>query len=193
MRDYHAHFKNGHFYHIYNRANGSEKLFREKENCLFFLRKWEKYILNHSQIWAYVLIPNHFHFLIRITSASEEPNLNSYLEQQFKRLFSSYTLAFNKRYERNGSLFQKSFKRVNVDSEIYLQHLIHYIHHNPIHHKLVDDYADWKFSSFSSILSTSASRIYRKGVLDLFRGKENFSKYHREMLDYKNISHLLAE
>src|SRR5699024_1758495 len=120
MRKYHDHLEPGHFYHIYNHAIGSENLFRENKNYSFFLNKWEKYLLSYSDVWAYCLMPNHFHFLLEIKDKTFFPkriNENRFLENQFKRLFSSYTLSFNKVYERRGSLFQKSFKRVKIDSE----------------------------------------------------------------------------
>lgn len=54
------------FYHIYNHANGNENLFIEEENYHFFLQQWDKYISPIADTYAYCLIPNHIHFLIRI-------------------------------------------------------------------------------------------------------------------------------
>src|SRR5699024_2400859 len=162
----------------------------------FFLNKWEKYLLSYSDVWAYCLMPNHFHFLLEIKDKTFFPkriNENRFLENQFKRLFSSYTLSFNKVYERRGSLFQKSFKRVKIDSERYLKHLIHYIHHNPIHHNFTEDYTDWKYSSYASITGSKPTKLKRKKMLELFNGKESFTTYHDEMKNYNKISHLLIE
>ena len=55
-----------HFYHLYNHANGSDNLFREERNYYFFLEKVNKYLLSYMDIYSYCLMPNHFHFLIRI-------------------------------------------------------------------------------------------------------------------------------
>lgn len=194
MRDYHSHFEPHSFYHIYNRANGKEQLFIEQKNYNFFLKKWDKYITAYANIWAYVLVPNHFYFLIEIKKRSSFPNKsepNSFLEDQFKRLFSSYTLAFNKMYDRTGSLFQKRFKRVKVDSQTYLKHLIHYIHHNPIHHNFTNKYLEWEYSSYQSILSEGSTKINRQGVLDLFGNREKFKSYHKEMKNYNEVSQLI--
>jgi len=58
--------ENNGYYHIYNRANGREKLFRDKEDHLQFLSLYEKYILPIADTYAWVLMKNHFHFLIRV-------------------------------------------------------------------------------------------------------------------------------
>ncbi|HRP60464.1 MAG TPA: transposase, partial [Vicingus sp.] len=52
------------YYHIYNRANGSEKIFLNEENYLFFLQKYIEYIHPIAETYCYCLMPNHFHFLI---------------------------------------------------------------------------------------------------------------------------------
>jgi len=69
------------FYHIYNRANGNEKLFLSDENYLFFLRKFAEYISPICNTYCYCLMPNHFHFLMEIKSEKE---------------FSSYTSLISK-------------------------------------------------------------------------------------------------
>jgi putative transposase len=58
-------------YHVYNRANGSEKLFLSKENYRFFLEKYRLYTDPIADTFCYCLMPNHFHFLIRIKSEAE--------------------------------------------------------------------------------------------------------------------------
>ena len=58
--------EHGNFYHIFNHAVGSEKLFKNDENYIYFLKKFKEYISPIASIFSYVLIPNHFHFLIEI-------------------------------------------------------------------------------------------------------------------------------
>lgn len=196
MREYHAPFHHEEFYHVFNRGNNKENLFKEDRNFSFFLGRWDKYLLPYIDVWSYCLMPNHFHFLIKVkdhTSFPGEHNANKFLENQFKRLFSSYTLSFNKVYVRNGSLFQKRFKRVKIDSESYLFALIHYIHHNPIHHNFVNNFSEWKYSSYSAIIGKEATKISRNEVLNLFGGKIEFIAFHNQMKDYKQIKHLIIE
>ncbi len=58
-------------YHIYNRANGNESLFFREDNYLYFLEKYKEYISPVAETFCYCLMPNHFHFLIRIKSENE--------------------------------------------------------------------------------------------------------------------------
>ena len=59
------------FYHVYNRGVNSEKIFDAKENYLFFLKKFAAHINPVCVVYAYCLMPNHFHFLIRVKSKKE--------------------------------------------------------------------------------------------------------------------------
>ena len=58
----------GHFYHIYNRACGDEKIFVEERNYRFFMDLFEERMFEYVDLICYCLIPNHFHFLVRIKS-----------------------------------------------------------------------------------------------------------------------------
>src|SRR6056297_3474816 len=125
MKDYYSKFVPDQFYHIYNRANGTENLFTETKNYNFFLERWNNYLADYLTVWAYCLIPNHFHFLIKVKSEEELTKLlrpeqgaiTEMISNQFRILFISYTKSFNKVYTRNGSLFQKPFKHILVDSQ----------------------------------------------------------------------------
>lgn len=196
MRKYHAPFEPNCFYHIFNRGNNRENLFLEKDNYSFFLHKWQYYLNAYLDVWAYCLMPNHFHFLVRVSDQSSFPEeivANAFLEKQFKRLFSSYALSFNKVYDRTGSLFQKRFKRLKVDSNNYLLTLIHYIHHNPIHHNFAENYGDWTYSSYSAILSENPTKVNRDEVLSYFGDKSKFIEIHEAEKNYKKIKHLIME
>ena len=203
--DYWAKFEENVVYHIYNRSINKETIFKTEENYNFFLRKWKTLILPFFDINAFCLMPNHFHFLARVKPitpkimevAKEQKTVrsrkfingeityNDFLEDQFKRLFQSYALAFNEQEKRTGSLFQKRFKRVLVQSEAKLWHLLAYVHHNPIHHKFTKNYTAWKFSSYSAYLSDQPTSINREDVLkwfseDVVKARELFLKYHEE-------------
>jgi len=67
-----------------------------------------------------------------------------------------------------GRLFLYPFKRILVDKEDYLLFLINYIHRNPIHHGIVKNFSDWKYSSYNTILSDKFTKIERSYILQLF-------------------------
>ncbi len=58
--------QHGKYYHIYNRGNNREDLFRTEGNYLHFMRLYEKYIFPIAETFAWVLMKNHFHFLVRV-------------------------------------------------------------------------------------------------------------------------------
>jgi REP-associated tyrosine transposase len=185
------------YYHIFNHANGNENLFREKENYRFFLGKYDSYIHPVAETLAYCLMPNHFHFLIKIKT--EEQLLAAFpkfktlekllgencISKQFSNLFSSYTQSYNKKYKRTGSLFMKNFKRQAVTSDSYFSKIIHYIHANPVHHGFVDAMHEWRWSSYNTILSNADTKINRNEVLHWFNGNEGFIQFHQQPVHLK--------
>jgi REP element-mobilizing transposase RayT len=62
----------GFYYHIYNHANGSENLFLNEDNYNFFLKKYSSYIRPVADTFAYCLMPNHIHVLVRIKEINEK-------------------------------------------------------------------------------------------------------------------------
>jgi len=173
----------GYYYHIYNRGNNKEKLFFEHADYLYFLELFRKYIHDITNIYCFCLMPNHFHFLLRIREHGE---IISYeqrtkpFSQSFSNYFNAYTKYFNIKYGRTGSLFQKSFKRKRVDNEIYLKDLIHYIHTNPVHHEICEDFKHYKYSSYNAILKGHPTILEREKVIDLFEDTDNYIFTHNQ-------------
>ena len=164
----------GEYYHIYNRAVGSERLFYSPENYRFFLRKSGQYLNEVFDFLCYCLMPNHFHFLVRVKE-------NSNPDHQLRRFFISYSMALNKFRNRMGSLFMKPYNRKFVETEDYLTTLIFYIHLNPVHHGLTQSFEDYKWSSYQSINNnfTSPLDLKREWIIDWFGGPEGFRSGHK--------------
>ncbi|HIK45239.1 MAG TPA: transposase [Leptolyngbyaceae cyanobacterium M65_K2018_010] len=134
-------FAPGCYYHLYNRGNDRQRIFLERENYLHFLRQFRRYLVEDTlDVLAYCLMPNHYHFLVRLRSP--------YLSERMQAFSLSYTKAINRRHGRCGSLFQGRFRALEVDSDSYLLHLTRYIHLNPVKARLVEYPEDWEFSSY---------------------------------------------
>jgi len=174
-------FESGHFYHVWTHANGLDNLFREEANYLFLLSKYASYIHPVAKTFAYCLMSNHFHLMIQI----REGIVNS-PSQAFSNLLNSYTQAFNKKYQRKGSLFIPNINRRKIESDSYFTRCITYIHQNPSHHGFVKDFRDWKFSSWKSYISTAPTKLEIQAVLDWFGGIEGFIKDHQIEYDPEN-------
>ncbi len=178
------------FYHIYNRTNGNENSFLVTRANTVFLRGLEKYILPYCQIYAYCLLPNHFHLVLRIESnlafrviksgktRNKSQEVSDFLPLQFSKWFNSYSKYFNSRYQRKGSLFTRPFKRRRVSDIVYLRKLIHYVHYNPVEAKLCLKPNDWVFSSYQAILSDKKTQVSKNEVIELFDNKDNFIYCH---------------
>jgi putative transposase len=204
MQDYKAILEPQNTYHIYNRANGSEKLFLSDDNYRYFLKKYDEYTTPIVDTFCYCLMPNHFHFLVRVKEETtvvgqilnrlakpgpttktlqgfqtleglpKQLAISNYLSHQFSHLFNGYTQAFNKQHNRKGSLFMHTFNRKLITDEKHLRNLIHYIHYNPIKAGLTQLPEDWKHSSFKSIISLSETKLLCDEVIGYFENRENF-------------------
>ena len=112
-------------------------MFTSDENCAFFIRQFDKYLSEFIKVYAFNLLGNHFHFMIKINGFSDlttfkklsnldsenQKSIHDIVSHQFKKFFQSYAMAFNKQQNRTGTLFQTPFKRVRIENESYLQEL----------------------------------------------------------------------
>ena len=192
-------------YHIFNHANGFENIFIEDENYRFFLEKYQQYILPIAETYAYCLLPNHFHLVVRIrrrevleevfrnfksTNFSKFPNLEKvevtdnmieyYISKQFANLFSCYTQSFNKVNKRRGSLFLKNFRREPIENKAYFLNAVIYTHRNPVHHAFCDRYTDWSYTSFCEIKERNSHMIEVDKLLRMFGGRDSFIDLHEQ-------------
>src|SRR5438552_1139185 len=184
----------GQYYHIYNKGNNNEKLFFTEANYTYFLEKFTEHLYEFVKIYSYCLLPNHFHFLIKVEN--EKINLTGFknlsglktrtISQAFSNFFNSYTKSINKQEVRLGNLFHRPFKRKLIDKDEYLISVICYIHRNPIHHGLVQSLDEYIWSSYKSILQNDNRIINIKDVLQWFNGKDNFIEF--PLNDFKEIN-----
>ncbi|MEO6454823.1 MAG: hypothetical protein ABIN97_12155 [Ginsengibacter sp.] len=178
---YLATFEAGEYYHVYNRSHTNTKLFHEEKNYLHFLNLIRKHLVEYTELYAYCLIPNHFHLFIKIKEnlmKDESVDINKLISNQFRKLFIAFTNSINKAYDMHGSLFETPFRRLKIDSESYFSQIIFYIHANPIHHGICAKSEDYKHSSYLSILSDKPTLLKRKEVLEWFGVRKFFKKYH---------------
>ncbi|MEX2014037.1 MAG: transposase [Parcubacteria group bacterium] len=134
------------YYHLYNRGVEKRKIFLDKQDYKHFLRLM--YLCNSKrsiilrdigknfdrgeiivEIGAYCLMPNHFHILVR---EKIEGGISTYM----RKLLTAYSMYFNKKYKRTGTLYENTFKSTHCSRDTYLKYLYAYIHLNPA--KLVD-------------------------------------------------------
>jgi REP element-mobilizing transposase RayT len=163
------------------------------------MKMYEKYIYPIAETYAWVLMKNHFHFLIRLKVENEIkvnalPNLvrvsnpdrvQSLKEPHlyFSHLFNAYTQAFNKKHHRHGSLFERPLKRLLIENEKYLRNVVVYIHQNPVYHGFVEHIPDYPWSSYLTLVSVKPTKLSRQTVLGWFDDVGNFKYMHEKDLD----------
>ncbi len=198
------------YFHIYNRGIDGTNIFLKHENYQHFLATWATYIEPIAETYAYCLLSNHFHALVRIRDLDvilkgldedspiqfihkviENPSL--FISNQFGHCFNSYAQSINHRYGRTSGLFEGTFSRIWVDNAFYYANLIHYIHKNPEKHGFVEDYKDYPHSSYNAHLSIKPTLLMREAVLSMFGGTNLYEGFHKQAVDEKLIKDYIIE
>ena len=187
----------GKYYHIYNRGIAGTNVFLEERNYDYFLGLSVKHIEPVAETFAYCLLRNHFHLLVRVklktSEVSETSEVSMAATRAFSNLFNAYAKAINNTYGRTGGLFEHRFRRLEVTSETYCLRLVHYIHFNPQKHGFVTDFRDYPYSSYRALLSDKPTRLQREHVLDWYGGRVAFDAVHQTLSDEKAIWALIME
>jgi putative transposase len=183
----------GEFFHIYNRGNNRENLFREDRNYAYFLRLYGHHILPVADTYAYCLMRNHFHFLVRIREDLDSSDFPAGFSKPFSNFFNAYARGFNRAYGRTGALFQRPFGRILVQNEFHLIRLIAYIHQNPQKHRFTKNFRDWPYSSVHILRSDSPAFIDPGKVLDLFGDRRTWDRNHRRIWSRSDLQKLVPD
>src|ERR1700730_933820 len=197
MADYHIPLLADGIYHLVSRANGNEKIFIEERNYPFFIRKFKRHILPIADVFSYCLLPDHFHFLLRIKPIEIIQNYfgikkpgkdfvhdlaSDFIMERFYNLLNSNTKYFNKTYDRKGALFIDYLIRVEIEDEIQFCSTASYIHKNPVHHEYCKSMNEWRWSSYND-----DSFILKEELISWFGGEDTYIKYHNQAVDLKNF------
>ena len=123
----------GALHHVICRGINRQNIFTDKEDYKLFLKRLGDLLLEtRTSCFAWALIPNHFHLLLRTG------NVPIYVVM--KRLLTGYAVNFNRRHKRCGHLFQNRYKSILCQKDAYLLELVRYVHLNPLRAKLVSQY-----------------------------------------------------
>lgn len=154
---------NSQVYHIMLRGIDRMPIFFHDEDRIKFLdtiatmKKEGEY-----KIYAYCLIDNHVHLLMK-----EEKDT---IQRSLKRIGVSYAYFFNKKYDRVGHVFQDRFRSENVEDDRYLLAAARYIHNNPVKDGLVKNIVDYPWSSYHEYLNPvkNPKRVDTEMLLRIF-------------------------
>ncbi|MBF0252525.1 MAG: transposase [Candidatus Omnitrophica bacterium] len=163
-RPYRIELENG-IYHVCSRGNRRGEIFegdKDKSRMLDFLvkgkAKFKYYIL------GYVLMRNHYHFLIQTLKAN--------ISQVMHYVNSSYACYYNYVNKKQGHLFQGRYKGILVEQDIYLKKLTAYIHNNPVRAKMVLGAGDYRWSSYNGYMKKNGDGIIDKEIINQYVGMD---------------------
>lgn len=163
------------FHHIINRGVARSNVYKcdkDKEKFLEILCKACK--IYKVNIHDYCLMDNHYHILLETTSQ----NLSLFMRQ----INANYAIYFNKKYKRNGHLWQGRYKSWYIVDESYLYSLFRYIEHNPLKAKMYQCIGDYPFTLLATLLNKEQE------VIPCAKYSKLKKEYH-----YKGIQELLEK
>jgi REP element-mobilizing transposase RayT len=175
----------GALYHTIARGNNGRKTFLDEKDYQVFLDGLgEMKRRTPFSIYAYCLMPNHFHLLVETGRVP--------LSVIMQRLLTRYVKLFNFRHHRIGHLFQGRYKAILCQKDAYLQELLRYIHLNPVRAKLAREASAWKWSSHGEYVGgVKSSLIDKEFPLSLFHTEMATSRrlYERFVSDGFAMGH----
>jgi putative transposase len=161
------------YYHLYNRSNNNERVFKQEENYAFFLQRYRHHLHDLVATAAYCLMPTHFHFLVLVKAADTD-----LVRTKIGVFLSAYAKAINRRFGRHGSLFQEHTKAKHIYNPEYLISAVAYVHQNPVRAGLVQSLEDWKHSSYAAYLrGEDDGFLWKRDVLAQFGSLADFRMF----------------
>lgn len=214
----------GEIYHVFNRSIARQPIFPQKRNYQRaldvinyyvyekpglrfsfldrlapnlkkeFLDDLKKTGKKQVELYAFCLMPNHFHFLLKETQPQG-------IKKFMSNIQNSYAKYFNTRTERTGALFQAMFKAIRIQTDEQFLHVMRYIHLNPLTSyelKEVEELETYPWSSFIDYLGKrNLSIITTQNILRSFSSIAKFKEFIFDQVDYQRtlerIKHLALE
>jgi putative transposase len=197
-------------YHIVFKSIDGLLLFRSDADYSVFLQRFYKFTNLAVENWAYCLLNNHAHFIVKLKTHEEvirnitdidlavqtvamkkllvNSNDESVFDEMLERQLNSFMVSFvnytKNKYGHNGGVFQKPFKRVVITTDAHLQQAIVYVHANSVKHNISNDYERYIYSSYISISKNTNTYCEREKVIDFFGGANKFVELHTAQVKY---------
>lgn len=173
-------------YHVYNRGVEKRSIFNEPQDYKYFMGLFERYLEgtdNHNtqgleyknysdrlEVVAFCLMANHYHIVLYQRDKKA-------MEEFMRSLMTAYSMYFNKKYSRVGSLFQDRYKAINIDTDPYAQWITAYVHRNP-----QNSWEKHPYSSFHDYCGTPQHTWVKPArILDFFDSPIEYKDFVRKV------------
>lgn len=171
----------GHIYHVLNRGNDKKKIFHTNGDYAIFINLIERAKgLFPVKIYAYCLMPNHYHFVM---SSDKAINISKFVHW----LATSHAHRYHKYYGTTGHIWEGRYKSFMVQQDSYLLMVLRYVEANPVRGGLVISAKDWEWSSLRQRIKLSDKSIIDQCDISL---PNNWADYINEPLNNYEIKKL---
>jgi REP element-mobilizing transposase RayT len=178
----------GALYHVFSRGNNQQDIFITDDDRFLFLdtigQMSERFDID---IFAYVLMDNHYHLLLRTAKAN--------LSRCMQWLGTTYTRRFNLEHFQSGHLFQGRYKSILVENDAYLKQLSYYIHNNPLRAGIVKRLIDYRWSSYPAYAYNRhhAKWLDKDLILSQIHGENKHRQYREKSRKYSDENRRIWE
>ena len=169
----------GALYHLLSRGNGGRDIFEDERDRSIFLDTISEFSERFEiDVFAFVLMSNHYHILVRTRQAN--------LKKAMHWFGTTYTRRFNRRHFRSGHLFQGRYKSIIVQNAAYLLQLSCYIHRNPLRAGIVERLADFRWSSYLAYAygRKAPEWLSKELILAQFGNQDRHKRYREKVQKY---------
>ncbi|MDD2482435.1 MAG: transposase [Lutispora sp.] len=175
-RDWRMEYKGG-FYHVIARGNNKEYIFKNDVDKDYLIKQIKEYKEGMGfRIYGYVLMDNHYHFIIQ--------TMDKKLQEIMHGINNKYSKYFNNKYKRVGHVFQSRYKAILIQDERYLISLIRYLHRNPIRAKMCEKVENYEWSSDVFYRKNIAGFIEINIILEMLsQDRAQAIKLYREYME----------
>ncbi len=147
-------------YHVINRGNHKERIFRHDDDFKVYINLIKRYKRKYGfLLYAYCLMPNHVHLVIK-------PSQSKLISKIMQGITLSYTLWFNYKYKIVGRLWQSRYKSMIIQQDQYFSDCLYYVEANPVRAKLTNTPIDYEWSSYKERYLNDSNKI-----IDSLRGQ----------------------
>ena len=158
----------GFIYHVINRGNGQQVVFRKNEDYKAFLRVMKKAKQRYAvKVYSYCLMPDHFHMVLSPVKAQE-------LSRWMQWVMTSHVRRYHHYYGTSGHVWQGRFKSFIVEQDDHLVTLMRYVEGNPVRAGLVGSATDWAWSSHRETLGQKSRKLIDEIPIELPGNWERF-------------------
>ena len=178
----------GALYHLMSRGNDGQDIYLNDDDRNLFLETISEMSERFEiDVFAYVLMSNHYHLLVRTNRAN--------LKKAMQWFGTTYTRRFNNRNSKKGHLFQGRYKSILVQNDAYLMQLSCYIHRNPLRAGMVRRLIDYKWSSYPiyAYAKKGPDWLSTRLIWSYFKGADKHKQYREKVQKYAKEEKRLLE